>query len=317
MKAGQADYDAGGLPATAHADLAKQFGINKGRYFLHGGLNVDYAAMNTSRPAFANATLRKAANYAIDRPAMVRQRGYLAGHRDDQVLPPGLGGYKNFNLYPIKGSNYTKAKQLAQQAGGCKDVTVYTGSTPVGQNLAQVLKYNLSQIGCNVNVKLFQGFQIYIAAGTKGEPFDVVLAGWFADYADPYDFIDILLNGNNIHEANNNNLAYFNDASINNQMSGGERADRRQAVRRVPGARPEDQPRLRPVDGVRAAQPARVRLCSHRWVPLPGSPWPGEPQHLLPQVGEKDSIRRSGRRVSRPGARSLHDQRNPSYVRKT
>jgi ABC-type transport system substrate-binding protein len=218
VKAGQADYDAGGLPATAHADLAKQFGINKGRYFLHGGLNVDYAAMNTSRPAFANATLRKAANYAIDRPAMVRQRGYLAGHRDDQILPPGLGGYKNFNLYPIKGSNYTKAKQLAQQAGGCKDVTVYTGSTPVGQNLAQVLKYNLSQIGCNVNVKLFQGFQIYIAAGTKGEPFDVVLAGWFADYADPYDFIDILLNGNNIHEANNNNLAYFNNASINNQM---------------------------------------------------------------------------------------------------
>ncbi len=65
----------------------------------------------------------------------------------------------------------------------------------MGQNLAQVFKYNLSQIGCNVNVKLFQGFQIYIAAGTKGEPFDAVFAGWFADYADPYDFIDILLNG--------------------------------------------------------------------------------------------------------------------------
>jgi ABC-type oligopeptide transport system substrate-binding subunit len=219
VKAGQADYDIGGLPATAHADLAKQFGINKGRYFVHGGLNVDYAAMNTSRPAFANATMRKAANFAIDRPAMVRQRGYLAGHRDDQLLPPGIGGYKDFKIYPIKGSDYTKAKQLADQAGGCKDVTVYTGSTPVGQNLAQVLKYNLSQMGCNVNVKLFQGFQIYIAAGTKGEPFDVVLAGWFADYADPYDFIDILLNGENIHEANNNNLAYFNNPTINKQMA--------------------------------------------------------------------------------------------------
>jgi ABC-type oligopeptide transport system substrate-binding subunit len=69
-----------------------------------------------------------------------------------------------------------------------------------------------------VNVKLFQGFQIYIAAGTKGEPFDAVFAGWFADYADPYDFVDILLNGQNIHEANNNNLAYFHNAAVEKQM---------------------------------------------------------------------------------------------------
>jgi ABC-type oligopeptide transport system substrate-binding subunit len=68
-------------------------------------------------------------------------------------------------------------------------------------------------------VKLFQGFQIYIAAGTKGEPFDAVFAGWFADYADPYDFIDILLNGQNIHEANNNNLAYFSNPAIEKAMS--------------------------------------------------------------------------------------------------
>ena len=29
VKAGQADYDAGGLPATAHADLAKQYGVTR------------------------------------------------------------------------------------------------------------------------------------------------------------------------------------------------------------------------------------------------------------------------------------------------
>ena len=170
VKAGQADYDAGGLPATAHADLVKQFGINKSRYFLHRGLNVDYVAMNTTRPAFSSLAMRKAANNAVDRPALVRVRGYLAGFRNDQILPPGLGGYKDVKLYPIKGSDYTKAKSLAAAAGGCKDITVYTGTTAVGQNLGQVLKYNLSQMGCNVNVKLFQGFQIYIAAGTKGEP---------------------------------------------------------------------------------------------------------------------------------------------------
>ena len=164
--------------------------------------------------------MRKAVNYAVDRPALVRVRGFLAGHRDDQILPPGLAGYKDIKVYPIKGADYAKAKQLASQAGGLQGRHAVHGQhARSGQNLAQVFKYNLSQIGCNVNVKLFQGFQIYIAAGTKGEPFDAVFAGWFADYADPYDFIDILLNGENIHEANNNNLAYFNNPAVNKQMS--------------------------------------------------------------------------------------------------
>ena len=38
VKAGQADYDAGGLPATAHAGLAQQFGVNKGQYYVNRGL---------------------------------------------------------------------------------------------------------------------------------------------------------------------------------------------------------------------------------------------------------------------------------------
>ena len=81
MKAGQADYDAGGLPPTAHAGLAQQYGINKGRYFVSGGSNIDYVALNTSRPAFARVAMRKAAQFAVDRPALVRQRGFLAGRR--------------------------------------------------------------------------------------------------------------------------------------------------------------------------------------------------------------------------------------------
>jgi ABC-type oligopeptide transport system substrate-binding subunit len=218
VKAGQADYDAGGLPSTANAQLAQQYGINKSQYHVNHGLNVDYIALNTTRPAFSNLAMRKAANFATDRPALVRVRGFLAGLRNDQILPPGLGGYKDIKVYPIKGADYATAKKFASQAGGCKNVTVYTGNTATGQNLAQVFKYNLTQIGCNVDVKLFQGFQIYIAAGTKGEPFDAVFAGWFADYADPYDFIDILLNGQNIHESNNNNLAYFSNSKVEAQM---------------------------------------------------------------------------------------------------
>jgi len=213
VRSNQIDYDMGGLPPTAHAGLAADFGTNKGQYQVHPLVETDYVALNTSRPAFGSAAVRKAANFAIDRPAMLRVRGAFAGKRTDQVLPPGMGGFKNASIYPLAGANYAKAKALA--GSKCGSIRLDSTTSSTGQALAQVMKYNLTQMGCDVNVKLFQGFQLYVADGTKGEPFDAALAGWNQDYPDPYDFLDILLNGNNIHADNNNNLAYFNNASVN------------------------------------------------------------------------------------------------------
>ncbi len=213
VKAGQADYDMGGLPATAHADLGQQFGINKGRYFVHPLVETDYVALNTAGSAFGSVAMRQAANNAIDRPGMLRVRGAYAGKRTVQILPPGMGGFQRTKPYPLTGPNYAKAKQLA--GSNCKTVNLWTTTTATGVNLGQVFKYNLSQIGCDVQVKLFQGFQIYTAAGQKGADFDAAIVGWNQDYPDPYDFLDVLLNGNDIHDSNNNNLAYFNVKSIN------------------------------------------------------------------------------------------------------
>jgi ABC-type oligopeptide transport system substrate-binding subunit len=216
VKSNQIDYDMGGLPPTAHAGLASQYGTNKGQYQVHPLVETDYVALNTSRPSFGTAATRKAANFAIDRPAMLRVRGAFAGKRTDQILPPGMGGFKDVKAYPLAGANYAKAKALA--GSKCGSIRLDSTTSATGQALAQVLKYNLTQMGCDVNVKLFQGFQLYVADGTKGEPFDAAIAGWNQDYPDPYDFLDILLNGNNIHADNNNNLAYFNSAGVNKQL---------------------------------------------------------------------------------------------------
>jgi ABC-type oligopeptide transport system substrate-binding subunit len=217
VRRGEVNYDLGGLPASAPAQLAKDFGVNKGRFFVNQLVETDYVALNTSRPTFGQVALRKAANFAIDRPAMLRQRGAYAGKRTDQILPPGMGGFHDVKVYPIQGSNYPKAKALA--GNKCGSIRLDTTTSAVGQALGQVLKFNFTQMGCNVNIKLFQGFQLYVADGTKGEPFDAAIAGWNQDYPDPYDFIDILLNGNNIHAANNNNLAYLNVPKLNNLMA--------------------------------------------------------------------------------------------------
>ncbi len=217
VKANQVDYDMSGVPGPANADLAAQFGINKSRYQVHPIVETDHIALNTTAGrVFSSVSLRKAVNEAIDRPALLRVRGAFAGTRTDQILPPGMGGFRDEKIYPIRGSNYAKARQLA--GNGCGKVNLWGGNSAAGQTQAQVFEYNLGRIGCNVTLKLFAGFQVFVVAGQKGADFDAMFAAWNQDYSDPYDFLDVLLNGNNIHDSNNNNLAYFDNADINKRL---------------------------------------------------------------------------------------------------
>ena len=127
-----------------------------------------------------------------------------------------------------------------------------------------MFRYNLSQMGCNVDVKLFQGFQIYVAAGQKGADFDAAVIGWNQDYPDPYDFLDVLLNGNNIHDNNNNNLAYFNNASDQPEARPGEQARRRGSLQGVRRPRSRDHQEVRAVGVLRQPELARVHV-GQRW----------------------------------------------------
>jgi len=94
VKAGQADMDLGGIPPTAASDLAKSYGVNKGRFFVGPTSCVNYMAMNTARAPFDNVNLRKSVEYAIDRPAQVRLLGAYAGQpprRSSFRGSPGTG----------------------------------------------------------------------------------------------------------------------------------------------------------------------------------------------------------------------------------
>jgi peptide/nickel transport system substrate-binding protein len=151
---------------------------------------------------------------------MLAQGGYLAGKRTDQILPPGLAGFRDANLYPLKGPDIATAKKWAAKAGVKAGQTLeyYTSNTGSAPLVAQILQFNLKQLGITVNTHLFARAVQIEKEGTRGEPFDITSEAWIADYADPYDFINVLLSGDNIHESNNNNVAYFNDPTYNKAM---------------------------------------------------------------------------------------------------
>jgi peptide/nickel transport system substrate-binding protein len=215
VRSDEVDYDMYGLPSSATSQLSKQYGINKGRFFVHESNAINYIAINTRR--VSDLSVRKAINYAIDRPAIVRQSGVLSGQPTDQFLPPTLRGYRNADIYPLNAPNLAKAKALMH--GRTMKMVLYSPNDPVAQSQDQVVAANLKAIGIDVTPKPLSFSALLAAVGDPKEPYDLVLIGWLADYPDPVDFLNVKLSGTKITPTNNPNLSLVNDPSLNRRLA--------------------------------------------------------------------------------------------------
>lgn len=219
VRAGQADYDLAGLPPTAHASLSEEFGVRKqgpGRYFVNPTLAVTYVSLNVSRPFFSNLAARKAVNWAVDRPAILRVGGKFAGTRTDQILPKTMPGFLPASIYPIKGADPATARRIAPGLKG--EVTLLHTTSPTSVARAQVLKYNLERLGITVKLDARPFAVALKTAQTRGADFDMFLSSWGSDYPDPSNFVNPLLDGGTIQAENNSNLSYVDDAVFNQRM---------------------------------------------------------------------------------------------------
>ena len=177
--------------------LAERYGINRpgGQFFVSPSLWITFVAFNHDRPAFngpGQIPLAKAINYAIDRPEMARQFGYLGAKRTDQLLPPALA--RPASIYPLQGADpATARKWLARATIKPSTLVLYANNTPQGVAIAQTLVYNLKQIGIDVQVKYFFLNALVARVATRGEPFDLALSGWIPDYGDAASFFVPLL----------------------------------------------------------------------------------------------------------------------------
>jgi ABC-type oligopeptide transport system substrate-binding subunit len=217
--------DFGPVPPAAHAELGQKYGVRKsspGQYFVNPSAAFRYLAMNHDRPLFGgsglgNVGLKKAVNNAIDRIAMINQRGAYAGVINDQYMPPTMRGFKNAAIYPSR-PNVARARSLAQgNLRGGKGV-LYTCNTGPCIPTAQIVQDNLKAIGLDMEIKPFPRAVQFTKSGTRGEPFDMSLEGWHMDYFDPYDFV-FLLDGTTIRPANNSNYSYFNNPQYNRKIA--------------------------------------------------------------------------------------------------
>ena len=220
IRSNQVDHDISPLPAAAMAELGATYGVNKSRFFVKPTSSTVFWGLNSSVGPLANVRLRKAVNYAIDRPAQLRIAGKYAGARTDQILPPSMPGFIPANIYPIKGANPAKAKELAGNLSGVPEIRILHGNSQSNINRGQVMRFNLEQLGLKATTEAVPFAQLTSRSGDKKNGgYDLIWSAWQQDYADPSDFINVLLDGRTIpDEGSSPNAALFNSAKFNKLM---------------------------------------------------------------------------------------------------
>ena len=220
------DYASTGIPPTEWKNVVSKYGLNKkdGRVQVRSLLDIRYVAMNHSRPMFKNNPgLAKAVNWTVDRQAFSAQGGYLYGKRTGQILPPGMLGYKPQGIYPLRitANTIKQAKKLAEGNLRGGKAVLWSSNSGIAPLQAQLIQYNLRQIGLDAEIRLLPRAQQFTNAGNpQTATFDMTIERWGSDYADPYDFVNILLDGKQVTQSQHNNYSYFNVAKYNRQMTG-------------------------------------------------------------------------------------------------
>ena len=159
-----------------------------------------YYELNTTKPPFDDARVRRALAMAIDRDLLVgsvSKGGQSPGYT---LVPPDPQGYTaKFHF----GYDIEKAKALLAEAGypngeGFPETSILYNSQDDHRKIALAIQ-QMWKSSLNIDVGLNnQEWKVYLNS-RKNYEHDIARAGWIADYVDPSNFFEVFLStsGNN------------------------------------------------------------------------------------------------------------------------
>ncbi len=216
VERGEADF--------ADADPSQSGAKYRSQLHAVPGQLVRFIVFNSSQPLFkGNVALRRAINFAIDRPALIRERGTITGRPTDQYLTASMPGFVDAHMYPLGGPQPAKAKALARGHTGSGQAVLYIQDKPEQIAQAQIIQRDLKPIGLRVTVKKFPGPALFQRLFTPGTPYDMTLLGFGPDWFDPYAMLNVLFDGRLIGTPYNYNLAYFSSPKYNARLAAASR----------------------------------------------------------------------------------------------
>jgi peptide/nickel transport system substrate-binding protein len=201
-------------PSSRYQEVKEKF---EGTQFrVEPTISTYYFWMNSQKAPFDDVKVRQAVNYATDAKALERiYAGQIAATQ--QILPPGMPGYEQFELYPY---DLEKAKELIKEANPSDtDITVWTDTESPNNEAGEYLNEILKELGFNTTLKILNADNYFTVIGNLSTPdLDAGWSDWFQDYPHPNDFFQPLLAGESIQSTNNNNFAQLDDQAVNKKI---------------------------------------------------------------------------------------------------
>jgi peptide/nickel transport system substrate-binding protein len=183
--------DEGPLPASEVESVARQYGVNRTRFWAKPVGCLGWIALNTKEGLFKdNPSLRQAVNWAIDRTDFLANASPYSMTPWTHLIPPGFpGSITKPGLQPYGArADVDKARQLA--AGHYGDghvVLAYRAGGPRNPRV-EVVRRNLTDLGLDVTLAPYLDFP------PPSSEWDLLLGyGWCLDAtADPGDFVTVV-----------------------------------------------------------------------------------------------------------------------------
>ncbi len=177
-----------------------------------------YISLNTEIPPFDDVLVRRAVNHAVNKERIIKlmsERGVAA----KSVLPPGMPGYNpELTGYP---HDPERARELLAEAGypdGFETDFWINAAVNTEARQAQSIQQDLAEVGVKAHIKAVTGATRIEAIGRR-RTVPMAFFGWYQDYPDPSNFLDVLLNGNRITDVNSNNVAFYSNPVVNDLLS--------------------------------------------------------------------------------------------------
>jgi ABC-type transport system substrate-binding protein len=223
IEASTLDFAFGDVPAGQTARLERLYGAHSAtarrgrqRYFVNRTLGVDYLDLNTRRPLFATARMRRAASYAIDRRALAANGGSFStvAAPAEMNIPPGERGFRDRHIYPFV-PDVASARRLA--GSGHHDAVLYCVLEAGSPRAAQIIKNNLGAIGIDVHIRYVPGYEMWTLLSRPNEPWDIAIDHYGANYGDPGEFINGLAFDDGF------NFSHYHDSGLNQKIRAASR----------------------------------------------------------------------------------------------
>jgi peptide/nickel transport system substrate-binding protein len=210
VEQGRYDWMENPPPSDRYAAVRSKY---EGTQFLSSSqINLYYFWMNTTTAPFDDPEVRRAVNYAVDPAAIERlYSGQMTATQ--QILPPGMPGYKQFQLYPHE---MAKAKAMIAKADPSdREITVWTDDFEQNKEAGEYYEGVLDELGFETTLKILNPENYFVVIGNLTTPnLDTGFANWFEDYPHPSDYFAPQLTGDSIQPTNNSNWAQFDDPAL-------------------------------------------------------------------------------------------------------